>query len=154
MGLVALWHVGSSRTRARTRVLCIGRWILNHCAIREAHFWIHLDILFLLAWDMIFRLKLQNISYLYRYIDRHRNVTIRNLFSSGNRMTQREKDLYLFLLEQLIKLIVNPMKRQCLQMMFCGVWYLQRIPENNALDAVAVDDTYMVNSLTFTLFHP
>ena len=36
MGLVAPWHVGSSRTRARTRVPCIGRWILNHCAIREA----------------------------------------------------------------------------------------------------------------------
>ena len=28
-------HVGSSQTRAETRVLCIGRWILNHCAARE-----------------------------------------------------------------------------------------------------------------------
>ena len=35
-GLVALWHVGSSWTRARTRVPCIGRQILNHCATREA----------------------------------------------------------------------------------------------------------------------
>ena len=35
-GLVALRHVGSSRTRARTRVPCIGRQILNHCATREA----------------------------------------------------------------------------------------------------------------------
>ena len=35
-GLVALRHVGSSRTRARTRVPCIGRRILNHCATREA----------------------------------------------------------------------------------------------------------------------
>ena len=35
-GLVALWHVGSSQTRARTRVPCIGRQILNHCATREA----------------------------------------------------------------------------------------------------------------------
>ena len=34
-GLVAPWHVGSSRTRARTRVPCTGRWILNHCATRE-----------------------------------------------------------------------------------------------------------------------
>ena len=34
-GLVAPWHVGSSRTRARTCVPCIGRWILNHCATRE-----------------------------------------------------------------------------------------------------------------------
>ena len=29
-------HVGSSKTRARTRVPCIGRQILNHCATREA----------------------------------------------------------------------------------------------------------------------
>ena len=35
-GLVALWHVGSSQTRARTRVPCISRQILNHCATREA----------------------------------------------------------------------------------------------------------------------
>ena len=34
-GLVAPKHMGSSWTRARTHVLCIGRWILNHCAIRE-----------------------------------------------------------------------------------------------------------------------
>ena len=34
-GLVAPWHVGSSRTRARTRVPRIGRRILNHCATRE-----------------------------------------------------------------------------------------------------------------------
>ena len=35
-GLVAPWHVGSSQTRARTHVPCIGRQILNHCATREA----------------------------------------------------------------------------------------------------------------------
>ena len=35
MGLVAPRHVGSSRTRARTRVPCIGRQILNHCATRK-----------------------------------------------------------------------------------------------------------------------
>ena len=35
-GLVAPQHVGSSRTRARTHVPCIGRRILNHCATREA----------------------------------------------------------------------------------------------------------------------
>ena len=34
--LVAPRHVGSSWTRARTRVPCIGRRILNHCATREA----------------------------------------------------------------------------------------------------------------------
>ena len=35
-GLAVPRHVGSSRTRARTRVSCIGRQILNHCATREA----------------------------------------------------------------------------------------------------------------------
>ena len=35
-GPVARRHVGSSQTRARTRVPCIGRQILNHCATREA----------------------------------------------------------------------------------------------------------------------
>ena len=34
-GFVALRHVGSSRTRDRTRVPCIGRQILNHCVTRE-----------------------------------------------------------------------------------------------------------------------
>ena len=36
MGLVAPRHVGSSRSRDRTRVPCIGRQILNHYATREA----------------------------------------------------------------------------------------------------------------------
>ena len=35
-GLVAPRHVGTSRTRARTHVPCIGKWFLNHCATREA----------------------------------------------------------------------------------------------------------------------
>ena len=35
-GLVPPRHVGSSQTRAQTRVPCIGRQILNHCATREA----------------------------------------------------------------------------------------------------------------------
>ena len=34
-GLVAPRQVGSSQTRARTHVPCIGRQILNHCATRE-----------------------------------------------------------------------------------------------------------------------
>ena len=34
-GLAAPRHVGSSWTRDRTRVPCIGRQILNHCATRE-----------------------------------------------------------------------------------------------------------------------
>ena len=41
-GPVAPWHVGSSQTGARTRVPCIGRQTLNHCATREAPicFWV------------------------------------------------------------------------------------------------------------------
>ena len=35
-GPAALRHVGSSQTRARTRVPCISRQILNHCTTREA----------------------------------------------------------------------------------------------------------------------
>ena len=33
--LVAPKHMGSSQTRNRTNVPCIGRRILNHCATRE-----------------------------------------------------------------------------------------------------------------------
>ena len=35
-GLVAPRHVGSSWTRARIHVPCVGRRILNHCVTREA----------------------------------------------------------------------------------------------------------------------
>ena len=35
-GPVAPQHVGSSQTRAQTRVPCIGRQTLNHCPTREA----------------------------------------------------------------------------------------------------------------------
>ena len=38
-GPAAPRHVGSSQTRARARVSCISRQILNHCATREAHKW-------------------------------------------------------------------------------------------------------------------
>ena len=44
MGLVATQHVGSSQTRARTLVPCIGRWILNHCATREVPRWQMLNV--------------------------------------------------------------------------------------------------------------
>ena len=38
-GLVAPRHEGSSQTRARTRVPCIGRRTPNHCTTREAPEW-------------------------------------------------------------------------------------------------------------------
>ena len=37
-GLVVLWDVGSSPTRDKTRVSCIGRWILHCWATKEALF--------------------------------------------------------------------------------------------------------------------
>ena len=43
-GLAAPRHVGSSQTRARTRLPCIGRQILNHCATREARVWVVLRL--------------------------------------------------------------------------------------------------------------
>ena len=49
MGLIALWHVGSSQTRDWTRVPCIGRWILNHCATREVPL-----MYFLFLWIFLF----------------------------------------------------------------------------------------------------
>ena len=49
MGLVAPRHVGSSQTKARTRVPCLGRWILNHCATREAPYLWFLICIFLMT---------------------------------------------------------------------------------------------------------
>ena len=43
-GLVAPQHVGSSWTRDWTCVPCIGRWILNHCATREAPHLFNVDL--------------------------------------------------------------------------------------------------------------
>ena len=52
-GLVSPWHVGSSQTRAQTRVPRIGRQILTHCATREAHLWVSFNCLFIsLLFDM------------------------------------------------------------------------------------------------------
>ena len=56
-GLVAPQHVGSSRTRARTRVPCIGRRILNHCATRDA----------LLSFFMMRTLKIYSLSSFQMY---------------------------------------------------------------------------------------
>ena len=43
-GLVAPWHVGSSQTRAQTRIPHIGRQILNHCATREVRASFHVPV--------------------------------------------------------------------------------------------------------------
>ena len=57
-GLVAPWQVGSSQTRAQTRVPCIGKQILNHCAPREA-------LLFCLQLKMLFKVRVSAILVCY-----------------------------------------------------------------------------------------
>ena len=52
-------YVGSSRTRARTRVPCISRWILKHCATREA------QACFLLQKSAFFSCSSRTIFFLY-----------------------------------------------------------------------------------------
>ena len=42
--------MGSSQTRARTRVPCIGRWILNHCATMEVQVFLFLQSI--LTWGL------------------------------------------------------------------------------------------------------
>ena len=55
-GLAAPGHVGSSWTRARTRVPCIGQRILNHCTTREAptaSFFLIFFFFFWLCWVFV-----------------------------------------------------------------------------------------------------
>ena len=59
-GLVAPQHVGSSQTRARTHVPCIGRWILNHCATRAAQ----LKVFYTCTYIYIFLINLFIYSFL------------------------------------------------------------------------------------------
>ena len=50
------FYVGSSRTRARTRVPCISRQILNHCATREAPVVSHFKLLQIkLLWTLVYK---------------------------------------------------------------------------------------------------
>ena len=53
-GLVALRHAGSSRTRDRTCVPCIGRRILNHCTTREVPKSLVLYLLTIMCLDIFF----------------------------------------------------------------------------------------------------
>ena len=58
-GLVAPRHVGSSQNRARTRVPCIGGWILNLCATREVPRggYFYIDNFFLLEFSFFWKLQ-------------------------------------------------------------------------------------------------
>ena len=71
-GPVAPWHVGSSQTRARTRVPCIGRQTLNHCATREAP---NQDLLtsitgFSTSGHIILKKTLKKHLHQHKYLDR------------------------------------------------------------------------------------
>ena len=66
-GRVAPRHVGSSQTRARTRVPCIGRQILNHCTTREALIMLFKKSFTLLKEHQIIDTK-YSIYYLIQYI--------------------------------------------------------------------------------------
>ena len=72
--LVAPRHVGSSRTRSRTRVPCISRRILNHCTTREAHFSRFLIRLFVLL--LSYRSSLYNLD-----INPLSDIQFANIFS-------------------------------------------------------------------------
>ena len=65
-GLVALRHVGSSWTRARTRVPCVSRRILNHCTTREVPIFI-IELLPKTELFCLFHLFFYPIIYLYQY---------------------------------------------------------------------------------------
>ena len=60
MGLAAPRHVGSSRTRPRTHVACIGRRILNHCTTREAPIYIFFLFQFCFQYLFLFCFHLYN----------------------------------------------------------------------------------------------
>ena len=71
-GPAAPRHVGSSQTRARTRVPCIGRQTLNHCATREALWdifkWTGYLILFIrILWLFSYR----SCTYFVRFIPKY-----------------------------------------------------------------------------------
>jgi len=59
-GLVALRHMGSSRSRDQTCVPCIGRWIVNHWTTKEVLEW-YFDSLIWGHITIIFPVKLLRV---------------------------------------------------------------------------------------------
>ena len=81
-GSVAPRHVGSSQTRARARVPCIGRQILNHCATREAPY-----SRFLLETDYIQSFSAQHIPQFQSFIRKgvqHKQCYFRTKFRNSD----------------------------------------------------------------------
>ena len=93
-GLVAPRHVGSSRTRALTRVPCIGRRILNHFATREVP---------------VFLAVLCNMLVGSQFPDEGLNpVPPAVIAQSLNHWTAREVPLFMFLLWKGVELCQMP----------------------------------------------
>ena len=63
-GPAAPRHVGSSQTRAQTRVPCTSRQTLNHCATREAHHFLKCFFFFEIG-SIFFYLFIFNFIYLF-----------------------------------------------------------------------------------------
>ena len=109
-GLAAPRHVGSSWTRARTHVPCIGRWTLNHCTTREVPKLIFKEHIFQTARRSI------KLHYLLRYISGLIIVLIINcvyffLQSVYNLLLGKSSITTLFPLTRLER--VHPSRRRC-----------------------------------------
>ena len=81
-GPAAPRHVGSSQTRARTRVPCISRQILNHCTTREAPYCpVFKCFLFLTSKENYTFCILLLLYYFSRTFLRHLNVVATKCYS-------------------------------------------------------------------------
>ena len=72
--------MGSSRTRAQTRVPCIGRQILNHCATREV-LDLHFDKQIKKRWEEMERIQ----------VDKTDKVQTPNLHSGADAQSEYER---------------------------------------------------------------
>ena len=92
MGLVAPWHVGSSQTRPRTRVPCIGRRILNHCATRETLF----QEFFIVLWCLLFResccLQIESCISVFQFVCLYVFILLCSLARISSRMVNNGGD--------------------------------------------------------------
>ena len=84
-GLVAPQHVGSSQTRDRTHVPCIGRRILNHCATRGQPLYLFCKLslqVFLIKfyWIAFFLIDFYEFLMYYGYEAFFRNIICKHLF--------------------------------------------------------------------------
>ena len=121
-GPVAPRHVVSSQTRARTRVPCISRQILNHCTTREAR-----ALVFLKAPQMILVCRPNKLDYPVRiHWDRHTSC-------------EDIEQYFLLFFFKLINLFLTALGLRCCTQAFssCGEQGLLFIAARRLLIAVA-----------------